>query len=172
LSFACGHRALARHRLLRDSAAASLRLLSTGPSEIPGAIEKLQSELRDMRRARQQLEGELAALRARSLVERSITRGEIRIVAEVVEGDANAIKLLASAIAGSPGYVVGLVSSSSPHSVVIAVSPGSPFSAREAVAKLTELLGGRGGGRVDLAQAGGLSGPVELILDTLRGFWT
>jgi alanyl-tRNA synthetase len=57
-----------------------------------------------------------------------------------------------------------LVSQSAPLLVVVARSEDVSLQANETVAALTKQFGGRGGGRPELAQAGGLnSGPEEAL---------
>ena len=43
-----------------------------------------------------------------------------------------------------------------------------PFAANQLIAALTARFGGRGGGKPDLAQAGGLDGTAEAIFDIAR----
>jgi alanyl-tRNA synthetase len=85
-----------------------------------------------------------------------------------VDKDANGLKALASSIVSRPGYVVVLVSTSRPAVVVVARSPDVSFAANQVIAGLTARFGGRGGGRPDLAQAGGLDAPAEGILESAR----
>ena len=61
VEFVCGG-ALARVRFqqLRDTSAASLRLLSVLPGELPGAIERLQGELKEQKRILNAVQVELA----------------------------------------------------------------------------------------------------------------
>jgi alanyl-tRNA synthetase len=55
---------------------------------------------------------------------------------------------------------VALFSTSSPTAVVIARSAGVPIEANAVLRALIQRFGGRGGGTADLAQGGGLAGPV------------
>jgi len=91
-----------------------------------------------------------------------------RLVAAVVDADANGLKSLASAITATPGHVTVLVSSSRPALVVVARSQDLSAAANQVVAALTSTFGGRGGGKADLAQAGGLDGDPAAILDAAR----
>ncbi len=70
LEFLCGGRALAGYRTLRDAMTASVRLLSVLPVELPAAIERLQADARDQKRA---MDG--AAARPRALSRGRARRG-------------------------------------------------------------------------------------------------
>ena len=51
VEFLCGGRALRHFRVLRDATTGSLRLLSVMPDGLPAAIERLQGEARDQKKA-------------------------------------------------------------------------------------------------------------------------
>ena len=81
------------------------------------------------------------------------------MVARAVDTDANGLKALASAVAAKPGHLVVLVSTSVPALVVVARSSDVGVSAQQLLASLLATFGGRGGGRPDFAQGGGLAAP-------------
>ena len=169
LEFLCGGRALTRIRSLRDTTAAGVRLLSVLPEEIPSAVERLQAEVRDQKRAVVALQSELAKFRAAELTASAErVAGEMALVLRAVDADANGLKALAGAVTALPGYFVLLTSTARPALVVAARSAGVAASAQQMIATLTARFGGRGGGKPDLAQAGGLDAPVQDILDAAR----
>jgi alanyl-tRNA synthetase len=89
-----------------------------------------------------------------------------RLVARVVDADPNALKALASAITAKPGHIVVLVSGAVPALVVVARSSDVGLSAQQLLASLLATFGGRGGGKPDFAQGGGLAAPsADAILD-------
>ncbi|MGE5243926.1 MAG: alanyl-tRNA editing protein [Betaproteobacteria bacterium] len=171
IEFLCGGRALARFRALRDSAAASMRLLSVGRDEVPPSIERLLGDARDQKRAAVALQQELARYRAEELARSADPSGGVRLVLRAVDADANGLKSLASAVAARPGFAVVLVSTTQPALVVVARSTegtaGLP-PANDVLASLTSAFGGRGGGKPELAQGGGLNASVEAILGAAR----
>ena len=61
-----------------------------------------------------------------------------------------------------------LVSTSMPALIVIARSSDVDVSAQHLLAQLTMEFGGRGGGRPEMAQGGGLSATAEAIFHTVR----
>jgi alanyl-tRNA synthetase len=170
VEFVCGGRAAGRFRSMRDTLGAAVRLLSVLPQEVPDGIERLQAETRERQRSLTALEQELARYRAADLAATAETTATGKAVLATVDedGDANRLKSLASSIVSRPGYVVVLVSSSRPAVVVAARSQDVSIAANQVIAGLIARFGGRGGGRPDLAQAGGLDAPAEAILESAR----
>lgn len=169
VTFVCGGRALRALRGYRDAVAGSVRVLSVLPAELPGAIERLQADGKDMRKALARQQEALAvheAARLRSAAERADDRG---IVVATLDGwDAQGLKAMAAAIVAERGFAVALLSSSSPVSAVIARSTDVPVDANGVLRQLLDRFGGRGGGKAELAQGGGLSGDAGAIADAAR----
>jgi alanyl-tRNA synthetase len=171
LEFLCGGRALGRFRSQRDTLSAAMGLLSVAADEVPGAIERLLADARDQKRAGTALQMELARYRAAELAASAEVTDRGRLVVRAIDADANGLKSLAAAIVAidaSPGYVVVLASTSTPALVVVARSAGVDVKANDVLAALTSKFGGRGGGKPDLAQGGGLTGSSQEILDAAR----
>jgi alanyl-tRNA synthetase len=168
VEFLCGGRALDRFRVLRDTAAAAVRLLSTSADDVPGAIERLQVDAKEHRRALTVLYADLARYRAGELAASAEATDKGRLVLRAVEADANGLKALAVAIAAHPGYIVVLISTTTPALVVVARSEDRPVQASQVLSALTAKFGGRGGGRPELAQGGGLDASPEQILEAAR----
>jgi alanyl-tRNA synthetase len=168
LEFFCGARALDRFRSMRDTLGGAVRLLSVLPGELPGAIDRLLTDSRDQQRTVTALRQDLASYRAEEMAVDAEPAAAGRLVLRVVDGDANALKSLASAIVARPGFMVVLVSSARPSLVVAARSQDGRVSSNDIVRTLTGAFGGRGGGKPELAQAGGLDGSAEDILAAAR----
>jgi len=168
IEFVCGGRALGRFRSMRDVLGASIRLLSVLPAELPPAIERLRGELKDQKRAMAAVQTELARYRAEELAAMAESTPHGRLLLRALDADANGLKTLASAVASRPGFVVVLVSTSRPALVVAARSADVSASVQQIVAALTSKFGGRGGGRPELAQGGGLDGDAQAILAAAR----
>ena len=178
LEFLCGGRALGGYRVVRDAMSASVRLLSVLPTELAGAIERLQADARDQKRTIAGLQSELARYRADELASNAEeitlktgsgdTARRCRLVARALDSDANGLKGLAAAISAKPGFLVLLVSTSMPALIVIARSSDVDVSAQHLLAKLMMEFGGRGGGRPEMAQGGGLSATAEAIFQAVR----
>lgn len=168
LEFACGGRALSRLRLLRDAMSATIRLLSVLPADVPAAVERLQLEAREQKRGLVALRAELARHEAAKLAGEAVDHALGRTVLRVVDGDANVLKSIAVSITASPGFMVVLVSASSPALVVAARSVDVQASAADIVNALGKQFGGRGGGKPDLAQGGGLNVAPDVVLQAAR----
>src|ERR1043166_8514469 len=168
VEFFCGGRALKKFRAMRDALAGAVRVLSVLPEEVPQAIEKLQVETKERQKAIGALQLDLARYRAEELAASAQQTAAGRLVAQAVDADANGLKSLASAITANPGFIAVLVSTSTPALVVVARSQDVSVAANQVLSALTSTFGGRGGGKSDLAQAGGLNGDTTAILDAAR----
>jgi alanyl-tRNA synthetase len=175
VSFVCGGRALDGYRALRDAVGGAVRLLSVLPEELPGAIERMQAEAKEQKKAAIVLQGEVARYRAEELAaaaEPITLTGEphetVRLVARAIDADASGLKALATAIVTRPGHLVVLVSSSTPALAVVARSADVSLPAQRLLASLHTVFGGRGGGKSDFAQGGGLTGSPESVLAAAR----
>ncbi len=168
LEFVCGGRALAGFQSLRDHLAAATRRLSVVPGELAPAIERLQGEARDLKRAGVALQADLARYRAQEMVA-SAERMRFGVaVCQVVEGEMPWLKLLAASITAEPGRVAVLISKETPVGVIVAASADTGVQANALLGELLSRFGGRGGGKADLAQAGGLGGPPESVAAAAR----
>jgi len=168
VEFLCGGRALTKFRELRDTAAAGMRCLSVSSDELPGAIERLQAEVRDQKRRVVGLQTDLARYRAAEMAAAAEKTERGCLVVQPVDADAGGLKSLAMAITARPGHAVVLVSTSTPRLVVIARAADLHLQAHAVLATLVSRFGGRGGGKPDLAQGGGLDAAPEAILDAAR----
>ncbi|MBI2835563.1 MAG: alanyl-tRNA editing protein [Acidobacteria bacterium] len=169
VEFLCGGRALRAYRALRDAVSRSVQLLSVLPAELPAGIERLQNEAKDQKRVVKALQERLAAHEAEIMAARAKRIGEAFLVVEVAEGyDANGLKGLASTIAARPGRVAVLCSGAGPILAVVARSSDVTLDASVILRALIAEFGGRGGGRPELAQGGGLNGSPQALLDFAR----
>jgi alanyl-tRNA synthetase len=169
ITFACGGRALRLLRTLRESVAGGVRALSVFPQELPSAIERMQADAKDLRRSVKRLQETLATHEAARLAEAATIVVGVHVIVEALDGwDASGLKAIASAVTTATRAVVALCSSTSPHAVVVARSASVPVDASAVLRALTERFGGRGGGKPDLAQGGGLTGGATEIGQTAR----
>jgi alanyl-tRNA synthetase len=163
VEFLCGGRALERFRTWKGALAAVQKHLSVPPIEMAASIERMQEDAKAAQRTLRAFQEKLAVQEAHALVARHAGRS---IIAEAIDGwDAQGIKSIAvAATAAKPDAVVALFTSTTPAQVVIARGPDSTVDAGALLKQLAAKFGGKGGGKADLAQGGGLNAPgAELI---------
>jgi alanyl-tRNA synthetase len=166
VEFLCGGRALDRFRHWRDALAATQKFLSVAPAEMAAAIERMQGESKAQQRILRGFQEKLAVHEAHSLLEKATTSADRQLVVEALEGwDAQGLKAIAvAAAAESPTAVAVLFSTAVPALVVIARGSEATIDAGALLKSLIAKFGGKGGGKPDLAQGGGLTATsVELL---------
>ena len=169
ITFRCGNRALIGFRALRDIVSGSIRVLSVAPPELPSAIERLQGDARELRRQIKGFQGQVAVGRADALAAGAEVTDDVRVVAASLEGwDANGLKLVASRIIEQPGFAVVLVSEPQPSAIVVARSNGVNVDSGAVLKAVAAKFGGKGGGRPELAQGGGVTGRASDVLAFAR----
>jgi alanyl-tRNA synthetase len=164
LEFVCGRRALREYRVLRDAVAGSIRVLSVSPEDLPASIERAQTDHKALQRTIRGLQERLASHEAAALVARGRPVGAWTVVVESIEGwDQAGLKSLAASAVATTGVIVCLFSTSDPRVAVVARAADVPVDAGALLKLLIARFGGKGGGKADLAQAGGLVGsPAEI----------
>ena len=169
LTFVCGGRALRSLRQLRDAVAGTVRVLSVLPHELPSAVEKLQADGKGLRKTISGLQAALAVHEANRLLAAAPPDGGRRVITEIYEDwDAAGLKTIASSLIARDPVAVALVTGGPVVSVVVGCAPSLGLDAGAAIKRLTDRFGGRGGGRADMAQAGGLSGHTAEIAEAAR----
>jgi alanyl-tRNA synthetase len=169
LTFVCGRRALTALRVYRDAVVGSTRALSVVPAELPGAVERVQAEARDLQKQVRGLQTQLATHEASRLASRATPVGDVGLLVETVTGwDAGGLKALATAVTAGRRLGIVLVSPGPPVAVVVGCSAGIDLDANALLQRLVQRFGGRGGGKREIAQGGGLAAPVEEIAAAAR----
>ena len=168
VEFLCGGRALERFRRMRDTVAAGVRLLSVAPEELGASVDRLLADGREQKRVLDGLRRELAQHRAAALAQsaRVVTHNglPINVILRAIDAEADELKALASHVTSAPGFAAILLSTSRPARAVVARSADVAIAANELLAALTARFGGRGGGRPEFAQGGGLDAATDDIL--------
>jgi alanyl-tRNA synthetase len=169
LSFLCGSRALRAFRMQRDVIAGSVQHLSVLPAELPGAIDRLQQELKQSRKDLARLQQSLAVHEAGRLLAEAESFEGTRVVLRALEGwDASGLRAIATALTAHERAATVLLSSTSPFAVAVARSSGVALDSSQVLKAMMAGYGGRGGGKPDLAQGAGLTGDLPAIIDTAR----
>ena len=165
VEFVCGGRALARFRQQRDILGSAVRQLSMLPAELPDAIERLQSDNKAQRTIARTLQSQLVAHEARALTDGG------RIVRGTTAGDPADGGLRRAGPEGTGDghrgdtWLRGLSAqrrraAARGHRALSRCGDGL----RGGAARIDRRLGGKGGGRPELAQGGGLTAAPDAIL--------
>ncbi|WP_375503334.1 alanine--tRNA ligase [uncultured Nostoc sp.] len=132
------------------------------PEELPDRITSLQSELRNSQKELETLKVQLAIAKSDSLLQTAETVGDSKIiVAQLEDVDPESLKTAAERLLqkiGNGAVVLGSVPEEGKVSIVAAFSSEvnkKGLQAGKFVGAIAKICGGGGGGRPNLAQAGG-----------------
>ena len=132
------------------------------PEAVPERITSLQAELKSAQKELETLKSELAVVKSDQLVDQAETVGEVKVlVAEMAGVAPEALKTAAERLLqklGEGAVVLGSVPEADKVSLVAAFSPAvieRKLQAGKFIGAIAKLCGGGGGGRPNLAQAGG-----------------
>ncbi len=163
LEFKCGERALRDYRVKNDVINRLAAALTVGYWELPEAAARLQEQNRalqsELKAAREQLAGHEAA----ALLAQARQHSAYRLVARAFTRHADEIRLLAQALVAEAGVVALLGVAGEKAQLVFARSADVPIDMQPPLKKALDLLGGRGGGRPNLAQGGGVSADLAQV---------
>jgi alanyl-tRNA synthetase len=160
VEFIAGNRVLRYARDTHRALESISQTVSSPPLETPAAVTAMWQEFQQARKRIEDLESKLLDHEAEGF---PIDEGYA--IAAFRSRGIEAIKHLAARIAKRPGAVVLMADQSDQLRVVFARSSESTVDVAALLKKTIEHFGGRGGGRPDFAQAGGLNaGSPEEVL--------
>jgi alanyl-tRNA synthetase len=168
IEFLCGNRVVQRFRHWRDSLSAMQKHLSVPPAEMAASIERMQDDGKSLQRTLRGFQEKLATQEANTLLAKG------HLIVEAIDGwDAQGIKSIATAAAAAnPQAVLVLFTTATPAQVVIARGTGASVDAGALLKQLAAKFGGKGGGKADLAQGGGLNASSADLVSAARGLIT
>ena len=189
IQFMAGIRALADYRKANHTALEVAALFSAGREDSPALVAKIVEENKKLSRRVSELEEVACRVEAEDLLRYgtgsgsdriggstssspTVTEGlddhRARIIAKVFEDrNAESLKHLALALIAHPNTVVLLGSRDSATArLVFARSPDAPGDMNALMHGVCVIIGGRGGGRPDLAQGGGKN--VEKLSEAIE----
>jgi alanyl-tRNA synthetase len=162
VTFLCGGRVLSSHRELRAAVDEVAQALSVAARDVPAAVARLRDDLREEQRRGKGLAERLTGMHAAALEAQVSNTGVL--VAHLPDADAAALRQAASQLIATPGRVVALLGGDAAQALVVARSADrADVDAGAIVRRICAAHGGKGGGRPDLAQAGGVSADVEQV---------
>ena len=126
------------------------------------AVERMQADSKAQQRTLRGFQEKLATYEAHALLARAVPSGDQVVLVEALDGwDAQGLKAIAvTAAAARPNAVVALFATTTPALVVIARGSTATTDAGALLKGLVANFGGKGGGKPDLAQGGGLAGSL------------
>lgn len=143
-----------------NSMFAAAKLLRARPDQMPDAIQRILDDRKSLTSELDKLKRELAREQSGDLVSQARDVGGIQVLAAEVNVDAKTLRDEADRLRDSMGSGVVVLGSREGGAVklVVAVSKdlaGTKVHAGNLIRELAGMVGGGGGGRPDLAQAGG-----------------
>ena len=174
-----GEGALAHVRRMETELDAAGDRLRTTPFEVANRVEKLQADLRDREKEIDKLKHKLASGGGRDLASEARDVAGVRVLATRADvADPKALRDVADqlkdklrsgviVLAGVEGDKIALVAMVTPDLV-------DRFNAGKIVGEIARELGGKGGGRADMAQGGGsqperLDDALARVYELVRG---
>jgi alanyl-tRNA synthetase len=135
-------------------------LLKIGPLEVPKRLQKLLEEQRALEKQLAELEARLARSRAEDLVKAARQVNGVAVIAGRIDGlDADGLRAVADTLRNRLGSGIVCVGSvvDGKVNLIAAVTKDltSRFQAGKLIQEVAKAVGGGGGGRPDIAQAGG-----------------
>ena len=163
LEFKCGERALRDFQAKNEVINRLMAALTVGYWELPETVARLQEQNRalqsELRAAREQL----AVYEAASLLASASSHGAYRLVARAFARSADEVRSLAQALVAESGVVALLGAAGEKAQLIFARSADVALDVLPLLKKALEQLGGRGGGRPNMAQGGGASADLDQV---------
>ena len=133
------------------------------PEEIPERVNSLQNDLKNIQKELDLAKQELAVVKSEQLINQAESVGEFKfLVANLGEVDAESLKTAAERLQqklGEGAVILGSIPEADKVSLVAAFSPQvikqKQLQAGKFIGNIAKICGGGGGGRPNVAQAGG-----------------
>ncbi|MFN8373339.1 MAG: DHHA1 domain-containing protein [Anaerolineae bacterium] len=164
VEFRCGGRALRDYREKNAIVNQLTADLTCAAHEIGQALGKLRDDLKGTQSALKASSTRLIEYEARELLEQAPQYDELCVVTAAFDGrDVGELKLLASKLTEQAGTIALLGSAGEKAQILCARSKELPYDMNPLLKAGLVLLNGRGGGRPEMAQGGGVAATVEQI---------
>lgn len=157
VEFVCGRRSLLDYRKATDTAVSIAQMFSTERDAAPELVARMIQENKSLKKRQRDLLELAMKAEAAEMLAAANQAGDFKLIRAVFEDrDAEELRLLASKIV-NPGPAVALLGSRDAQSarLVFARSQSLDFNMGALMAEACQALGGRGGGKGEMAQGGG-----------------
>ncbi|HEU5140920.1 MAG TPA: DHHA1 domain-containing protein, partial [Bacillales bacterium] len=141
--------------------AESAKQLRTNIHNVPERIEGLQRQIRELERENESLAAKVGNLAARDLVDDAKKVGDVSVIAKKVDvHDMNRLRTMVDELKGKLGSGIVVLGTASDGKVNLAAGVTKDltekgYHAGKLIKEAATRCGGGGGGRPDMAQAGG-----------------
>jgi alanyl-tRNA synthetase len=134
-------------------------LLRVGAFEVASKVEAAQKRVRDLERALEEAASKAAAAQSGDLAAKAKDVGGAKVLATRVQGDGKSLRELADKLRDRIGKGVVALGAEADGKAILLVAVTKDLTAKlkagDLVKEGAKLVGGSGGGKPDLAQAGG-----------------
>jgi alanyl-tRNA synthetase len=168
-----GDYALAEYQLTLNTLRSVSQLLNAGEGDVIAALERQLESTRQLEKQLEALKRKAAGSTADSLLEEARTIKDVRVLAAKVSGfDRDALRQMVDTLRQKLGSGVVVLFSTEDGKVALITGVTKDLTSRlhagKIVQELAKKVGGSGGGRPDLAEAGGKdTSAVESALSTV-----
>ena len=176
VEFVCGHRALDEYRTTQKTAMAVAQLFSAERDATPELVARALQETRALKKRIRELMEVAATVEATEMLATAIQVGDFKLVRATFDGrDLEEVRWLASKITeAEPAVALLGTKEAGAARLVFARSASLDQNMGQLLGAACQVLGGRGGGRPELAQGGGpaaakLEAALDLAAEKLRG---
>jgi alanyl-tRNA synthetase len=165
LEFRCGGRALRDYRAKNGVINRLTAALTVGYSELPDAIERLQAQNKALQSALEAAKRQLAEAEAAALLAAAPEKSGYKVVARAfADRPPEDLRLLAAALTANPGVVALFGAAGEKAQLIFSRSEGiAPDMAALLKIAFAALGAGKGGGRPNMAQGGGVPATAEAL---------
>lgn len=170
VEFRCGHRALSDYDTKNGIVSALSSLLTCHQDELASAVTRLQDDLKQNLRALKQVNNTLLDYEVPALLAEAERNGDLRIISKAYDGrDSEDIRGLATRLTENDNVLALIGTAGDKSHLVFARSENVEFDMNVLLKTSLEQLGsGRGGGRPNMAQGGGVPATVSDLESVLE----
>ncbi|MEW6131864.1 MAG: alanine--tRNA ligase [Pseudomonadota bacterium] len=151
------------------------RALKVRPAELPQKIAQVLDQVKSLEKELARTKAKLAASQGEDLASQAVAVGDIKVLAAQIEGDAQALRETADKLRDKLKPCAVLLGSVADGKVSLVAMVSQDLTAKLKAGELVNFVagqvGGKGGGRPDMAQAGGTDpGSLGSALASVHGW--